>query len=263
VPYPNPYRPLFAGDDQGEAVLHYIENVLFQTHVPPQEIAGILVEPLQGEGGYLTPPDSFLPGLRRLCDRHGILLIADEVQTGIGRTGKMFGVEHWGVAPDIMTLAKGLGSGMPIGLVVAKRRLMEQWKRGAHGNTYGGNPLCCAAALATVELVERELMDNANRVGPYLLGAMRGLMEKYEIIGDVRGKGLWIGVEFVEDRQGRQPAREFADRLLHTAFRNGLLLLTCGSSTLRLMPPLMVSREIAEEAVRVLDASIGESLAGR
>jgi len=261
VPYPNPYRPVFAGADQGLAVLRYLEEVLFQSNVPPREVAGILVEPLQGEGGYLTPPDSFLPGLRQLCDRYGILLIADEVQTGIGRTGRMFGIEHWGVAPDIMCLAKGLASGMPIGLVVARKRLMEQWKRGAHGNTYGGNPLCCAAALATLDLVENEYLANVNAVGPYLLEAMRGLMDKYPVIGEVRGKGLWIGIEFVEDRVSKAPARAFADRLLHTAFGNGLLLLTCGSSTLRLMPPLMVSRQIAEEAVRILDVSIAETLA--
>jgi len=150
VPYPNPYRPLFGGADQGKAVLDYIEKVLFASNVPASEVAAILVEPIQGEGGYIVPPDGFLAGLRALCDRHGILLIADEVQSGIGRTGKMFACEHWGVAPDIMTLAKGLGSGLPIGLTVAKRAIMERWKRGAHGNTYGGNPLCCVAALKTL-----------------------------------------------------------------------------------------------------------------
>src|SRR4029077_14351680 len=165
VPHPNPYRPLLAGADQGNAVIEYIESVLFQSNVPAQEVAAILVEPIQGEGGYLVPPDSFLPGLRQLCDRHGILLIFDEVQCGIGRSGKMFASQHWGVAPDIMTLAKGLGSGLPIGLVVARRRHMDQWKRGAHGNTFGGNPLCCAAALATLDLVEREYAANAAAVG--------------------------------------------------------------------------------------------------
>src|SRR4051794_15356700 len=153
VPYPNTYRPLFAGDDQGTAVLNYIENVLFRSNVPAQEVAAILVEPIQGEGGYLVPPDGFLQGLRALCDRHGILLIFDEVQSGIGRTGRMFASQHFNVAPDIMTLAKGLGSGLPIGMVVAKKTIMEKWARGAHGNTYGGNPICCAAALATVNLV--------------------------------------------------------------------------------------------------------------
>src|ERR1700758_4097060 len=152
VPFPNPYRPLFNGADQGKAVLDYI-RMLFERSVPAAEVAAILVEPIQGEGGYLVPPDGFLAGLRALCDQHGILLIFDEVQSGVGRTGKMFASEHWGVAPDIMTLAKGLGSGLPIGLVVARKRHMEKWKRGAHGNTYGGNPLCCAAGLATLDLV--------------------------------------------------------------------------------------------------------------
>src|SRR6188474_2660398 len=148
VPYPNPYRPLFAGADQGQAVLDYIEHELFPRAVPPSEVAAVLVEPIQGEGGYLVPPPSFLPGLRALCDRHGILLIADEVQSGVGRTGKMFACEHWDVAPDVVTLAKGLGSGLPIGMIVAKKSVMERWPRGAHGNTFGGNPICCAAALA-------------------------------------------------------------------------------------------------------------------
>lgn len=260
IPYPNNYRPLLAGDDQGKAVLNYLENVLFQSNVPPSEVAGILIEPLQGEGGYLTPPPGFLAGLRALCDKYGILLIADEVQTGVGRTGKMFAVEHEQVHPDIMTLAKGLGSGMPIGLVVAKKRLMEKWKRGAHGNTYGGNPVCCAAANATLQLVEEELLENTNQVGKHLIEAMQGLAAKYPMIGEVRGKGLWIGIEFVQDRSSKAPAREFVDKLLHTAFHNGLLLLSCGVSTLRLMPPLMISRELADEAVAILDQSIAETL---
>src|SRR5207342_899227 len=164
VPYPNPYRPLFAGEDQGKAVLDYI-RMLFERNVPASEVAAILIEPIQGEGGYLVPPDGFLAGLRALCDQHGILLIFDEVQSGVGRTGKMFACEHWGVAPDIMTLAKGLGSGLPIGMAVAKRQLMERWQRGSHGNTYGGNPVCCAAALATLALVSSEYCANAARVG--------------------------------------------------------------------------------------------------
>lgn len=261
VPYPNVYRPLLAGADQGEAVLDYIENHLFQSNVPANEVAAILVEPLQGEGGYLIPPDSFLPGLRRLCDRHGILLIADEVQSGIGRSGRMFAMQHWQVQPDIVTLAKGLGSGMPIGMVVARRELMSQWKRGAHGNTYGGNPVCCAAALATLDLVEDEYLANVNEVGPFLLESARRLMDKYPQIGDVRGKGMWIGIELVEDRASRKPARELAERLLYTAFANGLLLLTCGRSTVRLMPPLMLDRTLAAEAMQLLDASLAEALA--
>lgn len=256
VPYPNPYRPLLAGEDQGKAVLHYIEKVLFESAVPPQEVAAVLVEPIQGEGGYIVPPDSFLPGLRELCDRHGILLIADEVQTGIGRTGKMFAMEHWGVQPDIMTTAKGLASGMPIGTVTARKSLVEQWKPGAHGNTFGGNPLCCAAALATINLVEKEYLANANAVGAYLKEKMLGLAERYPQIGDVRGLGMMIGAEFVKDRRTKEPAKRFVGKLIHEAFYNGLLLLPCGASTIRLMPPLMLTRDLADEAIDILDVSI-------
>ena len=256
VPYPNPYRPIFAGADQGQAVLNYIENVLFQSNLPPQEVAAILIEPIQGEGGYIVPPDEFLPGLRELCDRYDILLIADEVQSGIGRTGKMFAVEHWEVQPDILTTAKGLASGMPIGTVTARKSLMEKWAPGAHGNTYGGNPLCCAAALATIDLVQNGYMQNAARIGDYLLGKMRQLAERYPIIGDVRGKGLMIGMEFVEDRQTKKPAKKFVAELIHEAFYNGLLLLPCGVSTIRFMPPLMLDQALADEAMDIIDESI-------
>src|SRR5260370_3364212 len=167
APYPNSYRPLFAGADQDRAVLRYIEDVLFVHNVPASEVAGILIEPIQGEGGYLVPPDGFLQGLRELCDRHGILLIFDEVQSGIGRTGKMFAAQHWDVQPDIMTLAKCLSSGLPIGMVVTKRSIMQNWTRGAHGNTSDGNHLGRAAALATIDLVEREYCANAVKVGDY------------------------------------------------------------------------------------------------
>jgi 4-aminobutyrate aminotransferase len=256
VPFPNNYRPILAGDDQGEAVLNYIENVLFKNSVPANEVAGILLEPIQGEGGYLVPPDSFLPGLRRLCDRHGILLIADEVQSGVGRTGKMWAVEHWGVQPDILTSAKGLGSGMPIGAVIAKKSIMEQWAAGAHGNTYGGNPICCAAALTTLELVQEEYMANAATVGDFLLGKMRELAEKYPVIGQVRGKGLMIGMEFVTDRASKTPAKKFVAELIHEAYYNGLLLLPCGESTIRFMPPLMLSRQLADEAMAIIKYSM-------
>ena len=260
VPYPNPYRPLLAGADQGRAILDYIENVLFQNNVPAAEVAAVLVEPVQGEGGYLVPPDGFLAGLRALCDAHGILLIFDEVQCGIGRTGKMFASEHWGVRPDIMTLAKGLGSGMPIGLVVAKKHLMEKWKRGAHGNTYGGNPICCAAALATLELVQREYAANAAAVGTYFMTRLAELQQRFECIGDVRGKGLMIGVELITDRASRKPAAALCQRVLTRAFHNGLLLLSCGISTVRFIPPLMVSRAQVDEAVTLLEASLAEAL---
>jgi 4-aminobutyrate aminotransferase len=260
VPYPNRYRPLFAGADQGRAILDYLENVLFQSNVPPAEVAAIMVEPIQGEGGYLVPPDGFLAGLRALCDRHGILLICDEVQSGVGRTGKMFASEHWGICADIMTLAKGLGSGLPIGLVVARRSHMEKWKRGAHGNTFGGNPICCAAALATLELVEREYAANAAAVGDYFIGRLRTLQQRFECIGDVRGKGLMIGAELISGPRERAPAAALCQRVLTRAFHNGLLLLSCGLSTLRFIPPLLVSRAQVDEALSLLEVALTEAL---
>jgi 4-aminobutyrate aminotransferase len=261
VPYPNNYRPLLAGDDQGAAVLNYIENVLFKSNVPASEVAAILIEPIQGEGGYLVPPDGFLQGLRALCDRHGILLIFDEVQSGIGRSGKMFAAEHFGVAPDIMTLAKGLGSGLPIGMVVAKKTIMEKWQRGAHGNTFGGNPICCAAALATVDLVEREYAANSARTGEYFIDKLRALKLRYDCIGDVRGKGLMLGMELVENRSTRKPATDLCDRLITRAYHNGMLLLMCGQSTIRFMPPLMITNADVDEALTILTASLDEVLA--
>jgi 4-aminobutyrate aminotransferase len=259
VPYPNSYRPLLAGSDQGAAVLQYIEKVLFVSNVPPSEVAAILIEPIQGEGGYLVPPDGFLQGLRALCDRHGILLIFDEVQSGIGRTGKMFAAEHFGVAPDIMTLAKGLASGLPLGLAVAKKTIMERWQRGAHGNTFGGNPLCCAAALATLELVSTEYCANAARVGDYFLHKLRELQLKHSCIGDVRGKGLMLGMELVEDRNTQVPATQLTEKLIRQCYQNGLLLLSCGQSTIRFMPPLMIAKEHVDEAIAIVDASLGET----
>ena len=259
VPFPNNYRPLYAGDDQGQAVLRYIEEVLFTTSVPPSEVAAILVEPIQGEGGYLVSPDGFLTGLRALCDRHGILLIFDEVQSGIGRTGKMFACQHWDVVPDIMTLAKGLGSGLPIGMVVAKRTIMSKWTRGAHGNTYGGNPICCAAALATLELVAGGYMDNAALVGEHFQRRLRELAARHEVIGQVRGKGLMIGMELVADRVSRRPARELTDALVTRAYHNGLILLACGQSTVRFMPPLMVGAADVDEAVALIEQSLVEA----
>jgi 4-aminobutyrate aminotransferase len=263
VPFPNNYRPLLAGEEQGRAVLRYIEDVLFTGNVPAAEVAAILVEPIQGEGGYLVPPDGFLAGLRALCDRHGILLIFDEVQSGIGRTGRMFACQHWDVAPDIMSLAKGLGSGLPIGMVVAKKTIMSKWTRGAHGNTYGGNPICCAAALATVELVAGGYVDNAARVGEYFIGRLRELAPRHEVIGEVRGKGLMLGIELVVDRASKKPARELCEALITRAYHNGLILLSCGQSTVRFMPPLMIREADVDEAVSLLELSLAEAQAGQ
>jgi 4-aminobutyrate aminotransferase len=259
VPYPNTYRPLFAGADQGRAVLDYI-RMLFERNLPASEVAAIFVEPLQGEGGYLVPPDGFLAGLRAICDEHGILLVFDEVQSGIGRTGKMFCAQHSGVTPDIMTLAKGLGSGLPIGAVVARRSIMQKWRKGAHGNTFGGNPLCCAAANATIDLVREQYVANAAKVGAHFMKRLAELRPQYPCIGDLRGRGLMIGAELIE--KDGSPARALVDRLLHRAYQNGLLLLSCGVSTLRFMPPLCVTEAEVDEAMGYLRQSLDEALAG-
>jgi 4-aminobutyrate aminotransferase len=262
VPYPNPYRPLFAGADQGKAVLDYI-RMLFERNVPPSEVAAILIEPLQGEGGYLWPPEGFLAGLRALCDEHGILLIFDEVQSGVGRTGKMWACQHSGVKPDIMTSAKGLGSGLPIGAIIAKKSIMEQWKRGAHGNTYGGNPLSCAAAIATLDLVQSQYAANAAHVGEHFMGRLREMMRDYPCIGEVRGRGLMIGMELIENDAERTPARALCDRLVTRGYYNGLLLLSCGVSTLRFMPPLSTTEEQVDEAIVLLRRALDEALQGK
>jgi len=257
VPFPNAYRPLLAGDDQGLAVLDYLENVVFQSLVPADEVAAVLLEPIQGEGGYIVPPDSFIPGLRRLCNKYGILLIADEVQSGIGRTGKWFAVDHWDVEPDIVTMAKGIASGMPMGAFTARESIMNSWNAGAHGNTYGGNPLCMAAALATLRLVEEEgMLDNAARMGGYMQQQVRSMMDRHPSIGHVRGKGLMVGIELVKDRVTKGPAKRIIDDLLQAAFERGLLLLPCGVSTIRFMPPLNISQEIVEEGLLLFDQAL-------
>jgi len=260
VPYPNPYRPLFAGDDQGRAVIAYIEQVM-ERNLPADEIAAILVEPIQGEGGYVVPPEGFLAGLRALCDRHGILLIFDEVQAGIGRTGKMFAWQHSGIRPDIITLAKGLASGLPIGLAVAGKHIMDKWTPGSHANTFGGNPLCCAAAIATLDLVKTEYANNAERMGKRIMERLALLAKQLPFIGDVRGRGLMIGVEFVTDRETKSPAKALATKIVHRAYHNGLLLLECGASGIRLIPPLMIDAARVDEGLLLLERSMREAQA--
>jgi 4-aminobutyrate aminotransferase len=260
VPYPNPYRPLFAGDDQGRAVVAYIEQ-LMERNVPADEVAAILVEPIQGESGYVVPPEGFLSGLRKLCDRHGILLIFDEVQAGVGRTGKMFAWQHWSVRPDVLTLAKGLGSGLPIGLAIAPAHIMQKWTPGSHANTFGGNPLCCAAALATLDLVKNGYAENASRMGNRILQRLAGLAQQFEFIGDIRGRGLMIGVEFVTDRVTKSPAKALASKIVHRAYHNGLLLLECGASGIRLIPPLMIDATLVDEGLDLLERAMQEAQA--
>ncbi len=235
--------------------IDWIENRLFKTTLPPEECAAIVVECVQGEGGYIPAPREFLQGLRRICDEHGILLIVDEVQSGMGRTGKMFACEHYDLKPDIICLAKGIASGLPLGACVARADLMT-WKPGAHASTFGGNPVAIAAALKTIELLERELIANAASVGEHLQQGLRRLMEKHEVIGDVRGLGLMIGVEFVEDRKTMKPAPELRDRVERACFERGLILLGAGTNTIRWSPPLILTREQADVAIEIFDEAI-------
>lgn len=235
-----------------------IEEELFTRHLAPTDVAAIFVEPIQGEGGYVIPPPGFLAGLRELCDRHGILLVCDEVQSGIGRTGKMWACDHEGIEPDILLTAKGLGSGMPIGAMIV-RESVDKWKNGSHGSTFGGNPVCCAAALATIGLVEKELMANAAVQGERLLAGARALMERHDAIGDVRGRGLMVGIEFVRDRVTRDPHPELVERIVNVAFSHGLLLLGAGKSSLRLAPPLVIDAEDIDRGLAMLDACIAEA----
>jgi len=253
APYPNPYRPVLErrpGEDYGETVVRYIEEQILGHILPPDEVAGILVEGIQGEGGYIIPPPGFYPALRALCDKHGILLIVDEVQSGMGRTGKWWAIEHFGVEPDILTAAKGIASGMPLGACVARKSVMD-WERGSHGNTYGGNPLACAASLATIDLIEKEYLHNAATVGEYALDALHELQARHPSIGDVRGKGLMIGVEFVTDRQTKEPAKALTERVVQLAFERGLLLLSCGKSVIRIAPPLSISTGEIDEGLTI------------
>lgn len=264
VPYPNVYRNPFnptecAEGDVGHGALNWIENRLFKTTTPAQEVAAIVVEPIQGEGGYLVPPASFLKGLRRICDENGILLVADEVQSGMGRSGKMFACEHFSVEADIVCIAKGVASGMPLGACVARSDLMD-WQAGSHASTFGGNPVSIAAALKTIELLERELIANAVEVGSYLKRGLAGLMAEHDCVGDVRGEGLMLAIEFVKDRNTKEPDTELRDRVEVACFERGLILLGAGDSAIRWSPPLILTRENAEVAVEIFGSALASSL---
>lgn len=252
VAYPNPLR----GPSVDEC-LGRIEEEVFRRTVAPAEVAAFVVEPIQGEGGYIVPPEDFHPRLKALAERHGICYVVDEVQTGIGRTGRTFAIEHWGVVPDVVCVAKGIASGMPLGAIIADAELMS-WPPGAHGTTFGGNPVACAAALATLDLVESELTENARVVGAHLLARLRALGDKHAAIGDVRGLGLMVGVELVDERGAMRPAPEARERVVRACFEKGLLLLGCGESTVRFCPPLIVTERDVDVAVGLFDAALGE-----
>lgn len=247
VDYPNLYR----NPEGCVETLNQLDD-LFKRTVAPQEVAAIIVEPIQGEGGYIVPPPEFHGELRKLCEGHGILLIADEVQSGMGRTGRMFALEHWGVVPDVVCLAKGIASGMPLGAIVAKAEIMD-WGPGSHASTFGGNPVSCVAALETVNLLEDGLMDNARIVGDHLQQRLKELMQRHRLIGDVRGLGLMVGAEMVRDRGTKEPASTERDEIVQDCFRRGLLLLGSGVNTLRFCPPLVVTKEQCDTAVGILD----------
>ena len=259
IRYPNPYRE---GDGSpkgaealGLACANFLEDKVFKTTVPPEEVAAIFVEPIQGEGGYIVPPDSFLQELRAICDKHGILLVVDEIQSGAGRTGKWWAIEHTGVQPDIVLIAKGIASGMPIGICMTRAEIMD-WVPGSHGSTFSGNPLCLAAALATMDIIEHEAMANAATVGAAALERLKTWPAQHRIVGDVRGRGLMLAVEIVEDRLSKKPAGSLRDRIVDLAFQRGLLLLGCGENSIRLSPPLIVSQQEADIALDILQECI-------
>jgi len=259
VPYPNPYR-CPSGHPAGNCNCTGIEAIerLFKTAVPPEEVAAVVVEPIQGEGGYVVPPPNFLPELRKLTQRHGILLIVDEIQSGMGRTGRMWACEHSGVVPDILVTAKGIASGMPLGLTVARADIMN-WPPGAHASTFGGNPVACAAALETIRLLEEKYIENAAQMGKYILDRLNNWPAQHRSVGNVRGVGLMIGIELVKDQKSREPHPEMRQQVIRRAFEMGLLVLGCGESTIRLMPPLIVEKHQADFALDVLDHVIGEA----
>jgi 4-aminobutyrate aminotransferase len=254
APYPYCYRCPMGKQPENCAVecVQFIEQTLFKTIAPAEEVAAIVVEPIQGEGGYIVPPQKFFDELARVAKQHGILLVFDEVQSGMGRTGKMWAAEHFGAVPDIMAIAKGIASGMPLGATVARADVMT-WPPGAHASTFGGNPVACQAALTTIALLEEELIDNAARMGAYLMERLRTWPSRFACVGDVRGLGLMIGVEFVLDQRTREKAPGVRDAVVDLAFERGLLVLGAGENTLRLCPPLVVNREQCDFAIETLE----------
>jgi 4-aminobutyrate aminotransferase len=252
APYPDAYHAGCSPAECAHSTLNFIEETLFRSVVPPEEVAAIILEPVQGEGGYVTAPAEFFSGLRDLADRYGILIIADEVQSGMGRTGKWWACDHFNFYPDILNVAKGIASGLPLSATVARADLMT-WKPGAHASTFGGNPVACAAALATIELLEKGLMDNAARVGARMMQRMREWPLRYRHVGDVRGLGLMLGIEIVRDQNTRERAPEIRNRIVQAAFERGVLILGAGPSALRLSPPLILTQDQADFALNVLE----------
>jgi 4-aminobutyrate aminotransferase len=264
VPYPNLYRRPAGSEPEQYArdTARYIEDTLFRAELPPEECAAIVVEAFQGEGGYLPAPPAFLQELRRICDKHGILLIVDEVQSGMGRTGKWWAIEHSGVAPDMIAVAKGIASGLPLSALITRASIMD-WLPGSHASTFGGNPVAIAAAMATIQIIEREGLDNAHQVGEHILARTYDWPQQLPLVGDVRGRGLMIGIEFVADKHTKAPAGEQRDHIVEMAFEKGILFLGCGTNSLRLCPPLIVTKQQADVALDILEDCIIKVAAGK
>jgi 4-aminobutyrate aminotransferase len=259
MPFPDTYRGTYGvcPETASADCLSYLENELFRRRVDPEEVAGIFIEPIQGEGGYLPAPAEFLQGLQRICRKYGILLVADEVQSGMGRTGKWWASDHAGIEPDIICTAKGIASGMPLSAMIARAEVMN-WVPGAHASTFGGNPVCNAASLATIKLLENGYMANAARMGDYIMKRTANWTEKHKIVGQVRGRGLMIGIEFVRDQKTKEKASDLRNKLVQMAFHKGLLLLGSGDTTMRIAPPLMIDEQQADFALNTLEACITE-----
>jgi 4-aminobutyrate aminotransferase len=257
VPYPYCYRCAFDRTYPSCDLYcaSYIEDTVLKSYCPASEVAALFAEPIQGEGGYVVPPPGYWQRIREMCDRHGILLVMDEIQSGVGRTGRMFAIEHWDTEPDIIALAKGIASGMPLGAIVARETIMT-WQPGSHGTTFGGNPVCCAAALATLDVIEEGSIENAATQGAYMLDALRDMQARFPVIGDVRGKGLMIAVEWVKDPQSKERAPELRNRVIQECYLRGLLVLGCGQNNLRFSPALTVARSEVDEALQILESAL-------
>jgi 4-aminobutyrate aminotransferase len=255
--YPDTYRFNGSADACAEASLSYIRDQILVHLTAPDEVSAVVVEPIQGEGGYIVPPPAFLQGLRELTRQHGIMLVLDEVQSGMGRTGKMFAAEHFGVTADIVNIAKGIASGLPLGITCARAEVMS-WPPGAHASTFGGNPVACAAALVTIRLLREQYVQNAAVVGEHMMNALRALQDKHPIIGDVRGRGLMIGVELVRDRKTKERAVEERGAVVQAMFRRGVLILGAGRNSIRFAPPLVITKDQADAALHAFSESLTE-----
>ncbi len=262
LPYPNAYRPVLVqqnGESYGDTVIDYLEEMVFRTTLSPEDVAAVLVEPIQGEGGYIVPAPGFFSRLRQICNRYGIMLIVDEIQSGVGRTGKWWAVEHEEIQPDIVCFAKGVGSGMPIGGIIAPEEIMD-WKPGSHGSTFGGNPIAAVSALATLQVIEEEnLLAKANETGRFIKDALVELAGRHPSLGDVRGRGLMIGMEFVKDQKTKERAVELRDHVIQHAFEHGLLVLPCGINSIRMTPALNVPHNLVEEGLHIFEAALTDA----